>query len=698
MIAQQMTKLATLPVSSKVIGKNKRLIQILIVFLLLIMAILAVYSQSLQFDFINYDDQEYVSKNFRIQNGFTLSNILWALTTTHFANWHPLTWMSYMLDYELYGLWAGGYHLTNVIFHALNALLLFLLLRRMTESTKKSFFVAALFALHPLHVESVAWISERKDVLSTFFWLLTVWAYAIYVQAPGVRKYLVVVVFFIFGIMSKPMVVTLPFVLILLDYWPLNRLGGADNQNDATIGRAVAGRKRAAFLIAEKMPLLAIAVFSGIVTYVAQKQAGAMGAADFFPWDVRIVNAVVSYASYIVKMIWPDNLSVFYPHPVFWPMSKVVLSGILLLACSLLAYMCRRRYPYFAVGWLFYIGTLVPVIGLVQVGTQAMADRYTYIPLIGLFIAIVWGVSDIFRSLPYRRVVFSIVSVLILGVFTFLSWQRCLLWGNNLTLWNDVLKNHQVAFAYMVRGIGYAEKGQYELAVKDYNAALNMDGNFAAALSDRAIAYGNLGQYQKAFADFDRALRIAPNLSHTYYALGMFHKFNGRNDLAIYDLTQAIKINPDMAVGAYNDRGSIYAALAQYDRALSDFNEALRINRNFAEAYYNRGTLYNIQKKYDLALADFGKALEIKPGYADAYNNRGFSLEGQGRLKEALEQYLTALRVEPRHARAHNNAGNILLKAGKYGEAVIYFQRALQIRPDYEDAQKNLRKALEKTS
>ena len=664
-----------------------------IIFLIVITC--AVYSQSLHFDFANYDDQEYVTKNPRVQNGITQSNIAWALTATHFANWHPLTWLSYMVDYELYGLNAGGYHLTNILFHLLNTLLLFFLLSRMTGTIGKSAFVAVLFALHPLHVESVAWVSERKDVLSTFFWLLTIWAYINYVKLPSVRKYIVVVVFFILGIMSKPMVVTLPFVLILLDYWPLNRFVDNSNVKNETSELCRLERKTTLFLVLEKIPLLLIALFSCIVTYVVQKQAGAVGTTESFTLDMRIVNAIVSYAGYFGKMIWPVDLSAFYPHPGFWPFGKIILSGILLLISSITVCAGARRYPYLAVGWLWYLGTLVPVIGLVQVGAQAMADRYTYIPLIGLFIIITWGVPDLLRRLPFRKFILGFASLLIVVLLSLLSWQRCSLWGNNLALWNDVLNNHKVAFAYNIRGIGYAEKGQYQMAIGDYNKALIMDPEYAEALNNRGIAYGASGNYERSFRDFDRALQLKPLFADAYYNRGMIYKTMGKHGEAVNDFTQALNIQEAMA-DALNNRGIVFGSEGQYDKALADFNKALKTNRNFAQAFYNRGILYNIQKKHDLALADFGRAVKIKPDYADAYNNMAFSLEAQGKLGEAMEHYLTALKIQPSHAQVHNNIGILLVKAGKYDEAVVHFQKALELKPNYADAAKNLQSVLER--
>jgi protein O-mannosyl-transferase len=683
-------KLASLPPWIKMTARNKNQIKTLIICLFLIIAVLLVFGQVGSFDFSNYDDQEYVTKNPRVQSGLTVGSIVWALGATHFANWHPFTWLSYMADYELYGLKAGGYHFTNILFHLINTLLLFFLLKRMTKATGKSAFVAALFALHPLHVESVAWISERKDVLSTFFWLLTIWAYTNYVKLPGVKRYCITLVLFLFGLMSKPMVVTLPFVLILLDYWPLNRF--ADNQNQAA-GSGDIERKTTKSLILEKIPLLAVALFSCVVTYIVQKQAGAVGASESFSLDVRIVNAVISYAAYLGKMIWPVDLSVFYPHPGIWPLWKAFLSGSILVISTFLVYIWSRRYPYLAVGWLWYIGTLVPVIGFVQVGAQAMADRYTYIPLIGLFILTAWGFADVFRRVPHNKVILGFASFLIIVILSILSWQRCSLWGNNVALWNDVLKKHKVSFAYIVRGIGHAENGQYQLAVEDYNRAFLIDGVAAEGLNNRAIAFDALGKRDRAFQDLDLALRLKPRFADTFYNRGMIHKNMGQYDAAIADFTKALTIQPDM-VDALNNRGIVFGSRAQYDKALADFNAALKINRNFAQAYYNRGTLYNILKKYDLAYADFSKAVRIKPDYADAYNNMAFTLEAQGKISGALEYYLTAVQIQPNHAQAHNNIGIILARAGKDKEAVSHFRKAVEIRPDYEDAARNLQAAL----
>jgi len=594
-------------------------LQMFFIYFFLITCILIVYGQVINQNFINIDDGLYVTGNLHVQNGFTLNNVFWAFTTTTVANWHPLTWLSFMIDHEIYGLRAAGYHFTNLLFHLVNTCLLFLILNRMTGSVKKSGFVAALFALHPLHVESVAWVSARKDVLSAFFWLLTIWAYNLYVTRPNIKRYFFVLAFFALGLMAKPMVVTLPFILILLDYWPINRFARNQTTNET-------------FLIMEKIPLLILTIFSCVVTYIAQKHAGAVASADAFPLDGRIANAIVSYAGYIGKTLWPNDLSAFYPHPGIWLFGKVFLSGFFLLISSLLVLFSSRRYPYLAVGWLWFLGTLVPVIGLVQVGDQAMADRYTYIPLIGLFIMIVWGVPDIVKQLPYRKIILSCGSILIIITLSILSWQRCQLWGDKVALWDDVLKNNKVAFAYNIRGLGYADQGQYQRAIQDYNDALIIKSDFAEAYSNRANAFGAIGQRERAFHDFDRAIRLRPNYADAYYNRGILYKEIGHYEQAITDFTMAINIQSDMA-DAFNNRGITFGLKKQFGKALADFNQALSINRNFFHAYYNRGIVYKIYKKYDLAIADFTEALRIKPDYADAARNLRAVLKIKNRLK-----------------------------------------------------------------
>lgn len=609
----------------------------LLLSILLIAGCLVVYGNVIHFDFASIDDQVYVTHNTHIRNGICLKSIAWFFSSSHAANWHPITSLSLMLDHELYGLKAGGYHFTNLIFHILNTLLLFFLLNQMTGFLDRSFMVAALFALHPMHVESVAWISERKDVLSGFFWLLTIWAYFFYAKHPDIKRYLLVFIFFALGLMSKPMLVTLPFVLLLLDYWPLDRMAATKN------------------LIIEKIPLLVLSFLSCAVTYMVQQQAGAVVSIENHPVDVRLFNTVVSYFRYLEKALLPVNLSVYYPYQNIWPFWQVVFTGGVIIFISNLILWGGRRYRYLPVGWLWYLGTLVPVIGLVQVGSQAMADRYSYIPFTGLFILAVWGIGDWTKTWPYKKWILGAVSVFILLIFSFFSWQRCQLWGNQVALWTDALKNYDIAFAYNIRGLSYAGRGDYLQAIQDYSAALALRP-YAEFYNNRAIAYSAVGQYKRALEDISRALQIKTTFADAYYNRGLFYNELGKYDLAVSDFTSAIKIDPEMH-DAFLNRGIAFGSQKNYEQALADFNQALNIRHHFSEAYYNRGFVFYLQRQYDLAAEDFS----------------------------------TALQRQPNNPKAHNYLGLILAQKGKCEESKIHFKKALQIQPGYSDAAENLR-------
>lgn len=616
--------------------------QKLLLSVLLAVLLLAIYGNVIKFDFASIDDQVYVSQNPHIQNGLSLGGVAWVFKSSHAANWHPLTSLSLMIDYELFGLNAGGYHFTNLLFHILNTLLLFFLLSKMTGSSYRSFFVAVLFAIHPMHVESVAWIAERKDVLSAFFWLLTIWAYFLYAKKPGIKTYALIITFFVLGLMSKPMVVTLPFVLLLLDYWPINRSAPIKN------------------LLIEKIPLFLLSAVSSVITYIVQKQAGAVVTMEAFPADVRIYNAVVSYYTYLEKALLPINLSVYYPHPGMWPFEEVVLSGSILVLLSILILRNFKRNPYLPVGWLWYLGTLAPVIGIVQVGSQAMADRYSYLPFIGLFVIASWGITDLVRNWHYKKAVLGFVSILVIISFSFLSWQRCQLWGDQVALWTDALKNHEIAFAYNIRGLSYAEKREYKQAISDYNAALALKPN-ADFYNNRSIAYSGLKHFTQSLDDVNSALSMKPTFADGYYNRGLLHNTLGKYHLAVLDFTSALKYAPDMQ-DAFLSRGIAYGFQKQYEKALADFEQALRINHNFFQAYYNRGIVYDIYGNYDFA----------------------------------IENFMAALKIQPTHAPVWNYLGLLWVKKGEYSRSLLYFKKALQIKPDYDEAAKNLQVVLDK--
>jgi Tfp pilus assembly protein PilF len=579
--------------------------------------------------FINFDDQVYVYENADVQSGLNWNSTIQAFSSElvgKSSNWHPLTWLSLMLDYQIFGLNPQGYHLVNLFFHVMNTILLFLILRRMTKTLWPSAFVAALFAIHPLHVESVAWIAERKDVLSTFFWMLTLGAYSYYVEHPEFRRYFFVILFFVLGLMAKPMLVTLPFVLLLLDYWPLQRFGEIkpDHKVQAEALKSVTSdkqkkktKKKDAVketlevkkpadpeyrwsliypLLWEKVPLFALAILSSIVTYIAQQKGGSVSSIEAVPLGVRIGHAFISYVAYIGKMIWPSSLAIFYPYPRLLVPWQVVGSVFLLIAITLVVIWRAKKFPNLATGWLWYIGTLVPVIGILQVGSQAMADRYTYIPLIGLFIIVAWGVPDLLKKWSYRKKILWASSALSIFCFSIITWTQVGYWQNNITLWNHTLK------------------------VTDYNWL---------AYFNRGYEYDNLGNYRQAIEDYGRAIEIKPGYADTYNNRGVVYKGLGNYRQAIEDYNRAIEIKPGYA-DAYNNRGVAYRGLSNYRQAIEDYNRAIEIKPGYADSYYNRGVTYTYLGNYKQAIEDYNRAIEIKPGYADAYNNRGIIYLSQG--------------------------------------------------------------------
>ncbi|MEN6623869.1 MAG: tetratricopeptide repeat protein [Smithella sp.] len=511
--------------------------------LLLTLLIFIVYSQVTHFDFVHYDDHVYVTDNYRVKGGLTADNICWALTSLDAGFWHPLTWLSLMLDHDLYGLNAGGYHVTNLIFHIINTLLLFIVLVRMTGAIRRSFFVAALFALHPLHVESVAWIAARKDVLSTFFMMLTLWGYLRYVQSPNFIRYLLVTIFFAFGLMAKSMLITLPFILLLLDWWPLNRFG---------LGQLIPDFKQSrhwnniGLLILEKLPLLVLVIGVSIATVVAEERAGALKPMVSYALDVRLSNALVSYILYIGKMLWPVNLAVFYPHPGLWPIWTVTLSILVLGIVSYLSIYLLKKYPYFAVGWFWYLGTLVPVIGLVQVGSHAMADRYTYIPLIGLFIALVWGSVDLCRKLRCPKVILCLPAVFTIIILCIGTYIQTRYWENAITLFHhalDVTKNNYIAHNNL--GAALARQGNPAAAVTQFGEALRIMPKYIEANFNMGVALADQGNFKQAANFYLRTLEIKPGFAEAHNNLAIVLVHQGLFEDALFHFRMALKIRPN---------------------------------------------------------------------------------------------------------------------------------------------------------
>jgi len=589
--------------------------QALLICLFLMVIMLSVFLQVQHYEFVGFDDNEYVTENRHVQTGLTSGNVTWAFTTFHAGNWHPLTWISHMLDCQLFGLKPGMHHLVNLFFHVANTILLFLVLHRMTKALWQSAFVAAIFALHPLHVESVAWVAERKDVLSTFFWMLTMGAYVFYVEKQELKRYFLAIFFFALGLMAKPMLVTLPFVLLLLDYWPLRRLQveklsvsehkqsenslkprhkkkerrknaikaeRTNNTEMQTLQRPTIGH-----IILEKVPFFVLSLASSIVTYMAQQKGGAVRSLQSYSLPVRVANALVSYCAYIWKTIWPDSLAVLYPHPGTLPAWEVVGSVLFLAITTYLVIKTMRRCPYLTTGWLWYMGALVPVIGLVQVGVQAMADRYTYVPLIGVSIMVAWGFPELLKKWRHRNATLATVAVIMLCIFSFVSWKQVQYWQNSTTLFKHTL-----------------EKTSKNALI------LNNMGN---VLEDR-------GRIDEAIAHYTEALRIDPSLADSYNNIGLALTKLGRADEAVPNFLKAIKINPKNAAAHYN-LGTVLASQGKLDEAVYHFRESIRIKPDYAKAYNNLGNALLLERKIDEAIDCYREALHIEPDYKLARDN-----------------------------------------------------------------------------
>jgi len=589
-------------------------IQILIVYILLTVAILAVFWQVNQFDFVNIDDNVYVTDNFHIQQGTTLNRIRWAFSTKHAEFWHPLTWLSLMSDYQLIHLNAGGYHITNLILHILSTVLLFWLFNRMTGMIWRSAFVAAVFALHPLHVESVAWTAERKDVLSAFFWMLTLCLYVYYTEKPLIKRYLLVLFSFICALMSKPMVVTLPVIMILLDYWPLGRF-------QSSKGNLISWQLK------EKAPFFILSAVFSITTIYTQYNPFI----KYFPFNSRMANAVVSFVAYLEKTFWPHDLAVFYPFPAQIPLWQILGSSLLIIAISAAVILMARRLPYLFAGWLWYVITLLPVIGIIQSGDQAMADRYHYLPSIGIAVMMAWGMPSLMKSEETRKNILFPVAITFLTLLSVLTWKQCDYWKNSITLFSHTLHSTKDnALAHTNLGVALFAEGKTEEAIDHYNQAIRLKPDSAEAYNNKGDAYAALSQYQQAIDNFNEAIRLKPNNADAYYNRGNAYAALNQHQQAINDFNEALRLKPDYALVYYN-RANVYTKLGLYQKAIIDFNEAVRLKPDYADACNNRGGVYFKLGQYQRAVEDFNEAIRLKPDYADAYNNRGGAYFNQGK-------------------------------------------------------------------
>ena len=572
-------------------------------------------------EFIEFDDDLYVYANPQVKAGLTLEGVVWAFTTTRAGYWHPLTWLSHMLDCEFYGVRAGRHHLTSLLLHLVNTLLLFLVLERMTGKLLASSFVAALFALHPLHVESVAWIAERKDVLSALFWMLTLWTYVRYTERRTINRYLAVLFFFALGLLSKPMLVTLPCVMLLLDYWPLGRLhvglpSGHWHRRDNSLEVHHPGSSTHRIIL-EKVPFFALAAVSSSVTFLSVQVEGVVGTLESYPLEVRVANTLVSYLVYIGKMIWPHPLAVLYPHPGMWPAWQVAGAGLLLAGVSVLVVLGMRRYPYLGVGWFWYLGTLVPVIGLVQVGTQGTADRYTYIPLIGLFIMIAWGIPDLLARWRNRKTVLALSAGLLLVIFMVVTRSQIHRWHDSVSLFEHTLSATAGNFRIHDNlGSALIRQRKYEEAIAHYTESLRIKPGNPGARYGLGNALIHQRKYEEAIAHYTESLRIKPGDAVAHHGLGVALGRLERFEEAIDHFTQALRINPQ-DVGSHFNKGNILARQGKYHEAIAHFTEAVRIKPDYAEALFSRGMAYLLMKDQASALEEYRKLMTIKPDLAN---------------------------------------------------------------------------------
>ncbi len=623
----------------------------LLVCLGLILLNAAIYTQTRTFDFVNYDDGVHIYNNLPIQHGLSGPGVEWAFTSVLVATYTPVTALTYLSDFEMHGLDPAGYHLTNLLFHMANTLLLFWVLLRLSSALWPSALVAALFAVHPLHVESVAWISARKDVVSTFFALLVVWSYTAYARKPRVLPYLASLMLFTIGLLAKPMLVTLPFVLLLLDYWPLNRLG----HHRAAPPVDLRGRWG---VLLEKVPFLLLTVLVSALTLAAQRGAGAIRPAHLFGFSARIFNAIVSYPAYVGNTLWPSGLIPFYPHPgEAIPIPSVLLSLIFLAAVSALCLHLRRTRPYLIMGWLWFLGTLIPVIGLVQVGGQAMADRYTYIPIIGLFVMAAWSLRDLVFAWPKSRaaVVFSATAVVLL--LSILSWRQTRHWENSIALFEHTLRfspTNTVALANL--GEAYLVAGRHDEAIEHIQAALALHPRDLGNLRNLASAYRQTDQLEQAEKQLRLAIKLDGTSPRTLNLLG----------LVLLDQGKDI-------------------------RARLRFEKALEVDPEFIPAHINLGNLLLHQDLRGEALAHYRFVLERNPRHPDALTNLGAVLLYLKDYEAAIPLLERSLEIAHDDAVTHLNLAVAYFELGRFEDAGLQAQRALEIDPSYEKADEFLR-------
>ena len=550
-----------------------------IIIIFLIVATFITFSKIAGNEFINFDDNSYITENNHIKSGINPKSIKWALTTAYFTYWHPLTWLSHMLDWKLFGADASGHHIVSLLLHIGAVFFLFLFLNKATNNLWSSAFAAALFAIHPLRVESVAWAAERKDVLSMFFGMATLYAYAFYVENSKLSRYILCLVLFVFALMSKPMMVTLPFVLMLLDYWPFERWQKALNEQSKKIN-SIAG------IILEKVPFICFTIASSVETFLGQNQGGAVPSSELLPFLTRATNSIVSYATYLCKIFLPVNLAVFYPYELSLPLWDILISGLIIILITLAVIYYIRKHPFLFVGWFWYLGTMIPLIGLIQAGSQAMADRHTYLPSVGIAVMLAWGIPLLFPREDMRKKILFPAATAFLIIISVLTWKQCGYWKNSIELWNHALKVTDVSYLpYYNLGCAFQEKGGNSEAIENFKKALQFNPNKPSIHNNLGTALLNNGDIISAAKEFRQSIHLNPNHAGAHNNLAMILYNQKRFDLSRNHFQQVITLHPNFPNAHYH-MALILARERSYEKALFHYNNAVRINPVYGTGNY----------------------------------------------------------------------------------------------------------------
>lgn len=616
----------------------------------LAIAVFGVYYPVLGHPFVRLDDMTYVTQNPHVTEGLSLANISWAFTSSHSANWHPVTWISHMLDVQLFGLNPHGHHLTNLLIHTASSVLLLVLLATITRSLWKSALVAALFALHPTHVESVAWVAERKDVLSAFFCFLTLLLYSQYVKSSRPVLYALALLSFLIGLMSKPMLVTLPVLMLLMDLWPLDRY----RQEQGTGGFLA--------LLKEKIPFFLCSLASSAITIYAQSKGGAVSELEVIPMAARVENALLSYVKYLWKTVWPTDLAVYYPLPSTFSLAQVSAAFLTLVLLSAFVIRARRSHPYVAVGWGWYLVTLLPVIGIIQVGDQSMADRYSYLPSIGLFIILTWGISDLFKGVRQKKVLLAIAAGAVILTSSFLTRQQVGYWSDDITLFRHALQvTSNNYFVHHALGLSLADRGDTDAAIDEVK----------------------------------ESLRIYRNNADAHISLGILLAKKGMLDMAIAEFRTGVLINPKDAEG-HKYLGSALFQTADTEGAIQEFRKAVELDPDSADAHVRLAAVFASKGDLATAVSEYQAALRINPSDQHLHNGLGITLAKQGNIDAAIQEFKNAIALDNNDAVSHNNLGFALASIGDFDGAIQEYQAALRINPDSPQVRQSLAEAMSK--